>query len=129
MANILKLHGMPTTIVSNWDPIFTSSFWKELFNLYLSKKKKSSLICKEFPSPLVQLISHSQMVRLKPSTNAWRPTYVAMPVLSLNLGTYGCLWQNGGTIPTTILRRFVLRLEPTMVTFLLPFYHMFQARL
>lgn len=29
----MKLHGLPKTIVSNKDPIFTSSFWQELFKL------------------------------------------------------------------------------------------------
>jgi hypothetical protein len=109
MANILKLHGMPTTIVSNRYPIFT----------VLSIK--SSLSFREFPLPLVRLITHNQMVRLKPSTNAWRPTYVAIPALSLNLGTYGYFWQNGGTIPSTTLRRVVLHLKPSMITFFLPF--------
>jgi hypothetical protein len=33
MTNILKLHGMPSIIVSDRDPIFISSFWKELFHL------------------------------------------------------------------------------------------------
>jgi hypothetical protein len=33
MTHVLKLHGMPTTIVSDRDRIFTSSFWKELFQL------------------------------------------------------------------------------------------------
>jgi hypothetical protein len=33
LANIFKLHGMPTTIVSDHYPTFTSSFWHELFNL------------------------------------------------------------------------------------------------
>jgi hypothetical protein len=33
LANILKLHGMPTTIVSDRDRVFTSSFWQELFRL------------------------------------------------------------------------------------------------
>jgi hypothetical protein len=33
MTNVLKLRGMPSTIVSNKDPIFISSFWKELFQL------------------------------------------------------------------------------------------------
>jgi transposase InsO family protein len=33
LINIFKLHGIPTTIVSNWNPTFTSSFWRELFKL------------------------------------------------------------------------------------------------
>eukprot|EP00253_Pinus_taeda_P007116 PITA_07116 len=33
MDQIFKLHGMPTSIVSDRDPIFTSNFWQELFRL------------------------------------------------------------------------------------------------
>jgi hypothetical protein len=33
MDNIFKLHGMPNTIVSDRDPIFTSNFWQEIFKL------------------------------------------------------------------------------------------------
>lgn len=33
LANVLKLHGMPRTIVSDSGPIFTSFFWQELFHL------------------------------------------------------------------------------------------------
>ena len=33
MQNVFKLHGMPTSIVSNRDPIFTSHFWQELMKL------------------------------------------------------------------------------------------------
>ena len=31
LANVYKLHGMPTVIISDRDRIFTSTFWQELF--------------------------------------------------------------------------------------------------
>ena len=34
LDNIVKLHGLPTTIVTDRDKIFVSTFWKELFKLY-----------------------------------------------------------------------------------------------
>jgi len=42
IANIFKLHGMPTSIVSDRDPVFTSLFWKELFKLHGTELKFSS---------------------------------------------------------------------------------------
>jgi len=30
---IVRLHGLPSSIVSDSDPVFTSAFWKELFSL------------------------------------------------------------------------------------------------
>lgn len=32
-TNIVHLHGLPASIVSDCNPIFTSQFWKELFRL------------------------------------------------------------------------------------------------
>ncbi|PKI64041.1 hypothetical protein CRG98_015573 [Punica granatum] len=33
LDNVLKLHGMPKTIVSDQDPVFLSKFWQDLFRL------------------------------------------------------------------------------------------------
>jgi hypothetical protein len=41
-GNIFKLHGMPTSIVCDRDPTFTSNFWKELFCLQGTKFNFSS---------------------------------------------------------------------------------------
>lgn len=40
--NIFKLHGMPTSIVYDRDPTFTSNFWQELFRLQGTKFNFSS---------------------------------------------------------------------------------------
>jgi len=41
-VNVLKLHGLPSSIVSDRDPVFTSTFWRELFKLQGSSLKMSS---------------------------------------------------------------------------------------
>jgi len=42
ISTVFKLHGMPQTIVSDRDPIFTSLFWSELFRLQGSTLKLST---------------------------------------------------------------------------------------
>jgi transposase InsO family protein len=34
MDNIVKLHGLPNSIITDRDTVFLSAFWKELFKLY-----------------------------------------------------------------------------------------------
>lgn len=41
-SKIFKLHGLPESIVSDQDLIFTSGFWNELFKLSGSKLARSS---------------------------------------------------------------------------------------
>ena len=43
VANIYKLHGLPESIVSDRDPIFTSTLWKELFRLTHTKLRMSTV--------------------------------------------------------------------------------------
>jgi hypothetical protein len=33
LANVYLLHGLPSAIISDHDPVFTSNFWKQLFKL------------------------------------------------------------------------------------------------
>jgi hypothetical protein len=41
--NIVCLHGIPSSIVSDRDTVFTSTFWRELFELTSVKLRMSSV--------------------------------------------------------------------------------------
>jgi len=42
MNNVYKLHGLPKTIISDRDPVFTSAVWQQLFKLSDTKLMMSS---------------------------------------------------------------------------------------
>lgn len=42
MSQIFKLHGLPSSIVSDRDPLFLSTFWQELFKKLGTQLKMSS---------------------------------------------------------------------------------------
>lgn len=39
---VVKLHGMPQSIISDWDPIFVSKFWQEFFSMFGTQLKLST---------------------------------------------------------------------------------------
>lgn len=41
-----KLHGIPKTIVFDWDPTFTSAFWNELFSLHPQSDGQTEIVNK-----------------------------------------------------------------------------------
>jgi hypothetical protein len=42
MEGVIKLHGMPKSIVSDHDPVFVSHFWQEFFKMSCTKLQLSS---------------------------------------------------------------------------------------
>ncbi|WVZ78975.1 hypothetical protein U9M48_026610 [Paspalum notatum var. saurae] len=42
LDNVVRLHGLPKSIVSDRDPVFVSHFWQELFRLYDAKLNLST---------------------------------------------------------------------------------------
>jgi len=80
MDQIFKLHGMPTSIMSDRDPIFTSNFWQELFRLQGTQLQLST-------SYHPQIDGQTEAV----NTNFCRPTLGVSPQKSNISGYSGYL--------------------------------------
>ena len=53
LNHILKLHGLPTSIVSDRDLVFTSIFWEELFRLQgVDLAMSSAYFLHSLPKPI-----------------------------------------------------------------------------
>jgi hypothetical protein len=42
MEGVIKLHGMPKSIISDHNPVFVSHFWQEFFKMSCTKLQLSS---------------------------------------------------------------------------------------
>jgi hypothetical protein len=86
---IVHLHGLPASIVSDQDPVFTSTMWKELFRLCGTTLRTSSAF-----QP--QLDTQSEM------TNRIIAVYLrCSPVIDPSHGYIGCPRPNSATTHLT----------------------------
>jgi hypothetical protein len=91
LDSVYRLHGMPTHIISDRDPIFTSQFWKELFRLAQVELCMSSAY-------------HPQSDGQTQRVNQCLETYLgALSTLAHAVVSNGFRSLNTGTIPVNIL--------------------------
>ncbi|RVW69833.1 Transposon Ty3-I Gag-Pol polyprotein [Vitis vinifera] len=80
VEGIIKLHGMPKSIVSDRDPIFISNFWQEFFKMSGTKLKLSSHTI------------HKQMAKRKSSTVALNSIYDVLFISGPGNGVHTYPW-------------------------------------
>lgn len=115
LSQIFKLHGMHQTIVSDRDPLFISSFWRELFHL-------------QGISLAFSFAYHPQSDGQTESLNKCLETYLCCYSGSKPKDwSTGCLWLNGGITLTIIPPRVSLLLKLYTDMLLHPSSHMCRA--
>lgn len=85
MDTVVKLHGLPSSIVTDRDTICVSYFWKELFKLYKS-------ICSS-----AQHTIRRQMDKPRELINAWRCICAVLSRMLQKSGSHGLPLLNYGT--------------------------------
>jgi hypothetical protein len=109
-SEVYRLHGLPRTIVSNWDSLFTSTFWKRLNDLMGIKLKMSSAYHPESDGS-TEWANHTitQMLRMCVSTMQ-RDWVTKLPSIKFALNAarsevtgYAPFFLNYGRIPSTFV--------------------------
>ncbi|CAI7889274.1 unnamed protein product [Closterium sp. NIES-53] len=74
LKHIISQHGIPTTLISDWDPKFTSKFWKELMSLMGTRLAMSSAYHPETDGQterLNQIVEQLLRAACKDDINKW----------------------------------------------------------
>ncbi|CAI7757933.1 unnamed protein product [Closterium sp. NIES-54] len=74
LKHIISQHGIPTTLISDWDPKFTSKFWKELMSLMGTRLAMSSAYHPETDGQterLNQIVEQLLHAACKDDINKW----------------------------------------------------------
>ncbi|GJP38862.1 hypothetical protein CLOM_g23274, partial [Closterium sp. NIES-68] len=110
VRHIISQHGIPTTLISDRDPKFTSKFWKELMSLLGTKLAMSSAYHPQTDGQterLNQIVEQLLRAACKDDISKWD---LHLPVLEFayNNATHACYWTDA-VLP-------LLRTPPTHTT-------------
>lgn len=90
LQQVYHLHGLPTTLISDRDRIFSSHLWKELFRLVDVQLTMSSSY------------HPKRTVKRNGWINAWRHFLGVSWMLAWPSGLIGSFWPSSGTTPVGI---------------------------